>query len=108
MVHRLRRRFGDEVPGMVDAWRQAQGLEPGSFWMGDVWLGESGLPILIRGWESTLTRLARHERLVPPGAVQQDAQGRITVEAFPTVTHRSATFQGVLRSGPAGAGHHSC
>ena len=48
-----------------------------------MWLGEAGLPILIRGWESTLTRLARRERLVPPGAVRQDAQGRITVEAFP-------------------------
>ncbi len=59
------------------------GLEPNSFWMGDVWFGESGLPILIRGWESTLTRLARRERLVPPGAVRQDAKGRITVEAFP-------------------------
>ena len=45
--------------------------------------GESGLPVLIRGWEATLTRLARRERLVPPGVVRQDAQGRITVEAFP-------------------------
>jgi len=28
LVHRLRRRFGDEAPRMVEAWRQAQGLEP--------------------------------------------------------------------------------
>ena len=83
LVHRLRRRFGDEVPGMVEAWRQAQGLDPDSFWMGDVWFGECGLPVLIRGWESTLTRLARGERLVPPGDVRHDAQGRVTVEAFP-------------------------
>jgi acyl-CoA reductase-like NAD-dependent aldehyde dehydrogenase len=83
LVHRLRGRFGDEAPGMVEAWRQAQGLDPDSFWMGDVWLGEAGLPILIRGWEATLTRLARHERLVPPKAVGQDGQGRITVGVLP-------------------------
>ena len=74
LVHRLRRRFGDEVPAMVDAWRVVQGLDPDSFWMGDVWLGESGLPILIRGWEATLNRLARRERLVPPGVLGHDAQ----------------------------------
>ena len=94
LVHRLRRRFGDEVPGMVEAWRQAQGLESDSFWMGDVWLGESGLPILIRGWESTLTRLARHERLVPPGSIRHDAQGRITVEAFPASRTDRLLFKG--------------
>ena len=94
LVHRLRRRFGDEVPRMVEAWRQAQGLEPDSFWMGDVWFGESGLPILIRGWESTLTRLARRERLVPPGAVRQDAKGRITVEAFPRSRTDRLLFMG--------------
>ena len=39
LVHRLRRRFGDEAPGMVEDWRVAQGLEPDSHWMGDVWAG---------------------------------------------------------------------
>ena len=34
LVHRLRRRFGDEAPGMVEAWRVAQGLDPDSFWIG--------------------------------------------------------------------------
>ena len=28
LVHRLRRRFGDEVPAMVEAWRVVQGLDP--------------------------------------------------------------------------------
>jgi hypothetical protein len=37
LVHRLRRRAGDEAPGMVEAWREAQGLEPDSHWMGDLW-----------------------------------------------------------------------
>ena len=83
LVHRLRRRFGDEAPGMVEAWRIAQGMEPDSHWVGDVWGGLAPLAIMIRGWESTLTRLARHERLVPPDAVGHDAQGRITVEVFP-------------------------
>jgi acyl-CoA reductase-like NAD-dependent aldehyde dehydrogenase len=83
LVHRLRRRAGDEVPGMVEAWRVAQGMEPDSHWVGDVWGGLLPLPILIRGWESTLTRLVRHERVVPPTAVHQDARGRITVDVFP-------------------------
>jgi acyl-CoA reductase-like NAD-dependent aldehyde dehydrogenase len=83
LVHRMRRRFGDHVPGMVESWRVAQGLDPDSFWMGDVWLGESGWPVLIRGWEATLNRLARRERLVPSDALGHDPQGRITVDAFP-------------------------
>jgi acyl-CoA reductase-like NAD-dependent aldehyde dehydrogenase len=83
LVHRLRRRVGDEAPAMVEDWRRAQGLEPGSFWIGDVWVGLVGLPILIRGWEATLSRLARHERLVPPGAIHEDARGQVTVDAFP-------------------------
>jgi acyl-CoA reductase-like NAD-dependent aldehyde dehydrogenase len=83
LVHRLRRRFGDEVPGMVEAWRLAQGLESDSFWIGDVWAGESGVPILVRGWESTLTRLARGDRLVAPKAVGRDALGQVTVDVFP-------------------------
>jgi Aldehyde dehydrogenase family len=83
LVHRLRRRFGDEAPGMAEAWRLAQGLEPDSHWVGDVWGGLAPFAIMIRGWESTLTRLARHERLVPPAAVGHDTQGRITVEVFP-------------------------
>ena len=83
LVHRLRRRFGDEAPGMVEAWRIAQGMDPDSHWVGDVWGGLAPFAIMIRGWESTLTRLARHERLVPPAAVGQDTQGRITVDVFP-------------------------
>ena len=83
LVHRLRRRVGDEAPGMVEDWRVAQGLDPDSFWIGDVWVGLVGLPILIRGWEATLSRLARRERLVPPGAVHEDARGRVTVDVFP-------------------------
>jgi acyl-CoA reductase-like NAD-dependent aldehyde dehydrogenase len=83
LVHRLRRRFGDEAPGMVEAWRIAQGMEPDSHWVGDVWGGLAPFAIMIRGWESTLTRLARHERLVPPDAVGHDTQGRITVDVFP-------------------------
>ncbi len=83
LVHRLRRRLGDEAPGMVEAWRVAQGLEPDSFWVGDVWGGLVPLAIMIRGWESTLTRLARHERLVPPAAIHRDPEGRVTVDVFP-------------------------
>ncbi len=83
LVHRLRRRLGAEAPGMVEAWRVAQGLEPDSFWVGDVWGGLVPLAIMIRGWESTLTRLARHERLVPPAAISRDPQGRVTVDVFP-------------------------
>ena len=94
LVHRLRRRAGDEVPGMVESWRVAQGLEPDSHWVGDVWGGLVLLPILIRGWESTLTRLARHERLVPPGAVHHDAHGQITVEVFPQSRTDRLLYQG--------------
>ena len=83
LVHRLRRRLGAEAPGMVEAWRVAQGLEPDSFWVGDVWGGLVPLAIMIRGWESTLTRLARHERLVPPAAISRDPEGRVTVDVFP-------------------------
>lgn len=83
LVHRLRRRAGDEASAMVDAWREAQGLDPDSHWVGDVWGGVVPLAILIRGWESTLTRVARREWLVPPGAVRIGTQGQVTVDAFP-------------------------
>jgi hypothetical protein len=94
LVHRLRRRVGDEAPGMVEDWCVAQGLEPNSFWIGDVWAGLVPLALLIRGWEATLSRLARHERLVPPGAVRQDAQGRMTVDVFPPSRTDRLLFMG--------------
>ena len=79
---------------MVEAWRVAQGLEPDSHWVGDVWGGLVPLAIMIRGWESTLTRLARHERLAPPAAVGRDAQGRVTVEVFPQSRTDQVLFMG--------------
>jgi acyl-CoA reductase-like NAD-dependent aldehyde dehydrogenase len=94
LVHRLRRRVADEATGMVESWRVAQGLEPDSHWIGDVWTGVLPLPIMIRGWESTLTRLARRERLVPPGAVGHDPQGRITVAVFPHERVDRLLYQG--------------
>ena len=94
LVHRLRRRFGDEVPGMVEAWREAQDLDPGSFWAGDLWFGEAGLPALIRGWESTLTRLAHGDRLVPPDAVRDKAQGHVTVDVWPQSRADRLLFMG--------------
>jgi acyl-CoA reductase-like NAD-dependent aldehyde dehydrogenase len=83
LVHRLRRRTADEAPGMVEAWRDAQALEPDSHWMGDLWGGFLPLAGLIRGWESTLTRLDRQEPLVRTSALGPDRAGRVAVEAFP-------------------------
>jgi hypothetical protein len=94
LVHRLRRRFGDEVPGMVEDWRIAQGMKPESFWLGDVWAGFVPLPNLIRGWEATLTRLARGERLVAPKAVGHDPHGQVTVDAFPPSRTDQLLFMG--------------
>ena len=94
LVHRLRRRFGDEAPGMVEAWRQAQGLEPDSHWVGDVWAGIVQVPNLIRGWEATLMALARGEPLVAPKAVGRDALGRVTVDVFPASRTDQLLFMG--------------
>ena len=94
LMHRLRRRFGDEAPGMVEDWRVAQGLEPDSHWMGDVWAGLVPLAMMIRGRESTLIRLARRERLVAPHDVSHDAQGQVTVDAFPALRTDRLLFPG--------------
>jgi acyl-CoA reductase-like NAD-dependent aldehyde dehydrogenase len=52
------------------------------------------LGTLIRGWESTLTRLARGEPLMPPQALHGDTQGRVTADVFPSSRADRILFMG--------------
>ena len=95
LVHRLRRRVGDESPGMVEDWRVAQGLERNSFWIGDVWLGLVGLPLLIRGLggdpvPASPPRAPRAAR----GPCTRTLGGRVTVDVFPASRTDRMLFMG--------------